>query len=209
MLILIVRSILIILFIALALRIMGRRQIGELQTGEFVIAIMLSEVASLPIVNREIPILYAVVPIVILVVFELLFSMITLRKTNIEDVFSGKPVLVVLNGRILQSELTNLRISASEFLEQLREENIENINDIYYAIIETNGTLTLCKNEDKAAANLPVLIDGSFFEPSMTVLDLKEKDVLNYLEHSKTDIDDVYILFCSPDYSYKLITVNK
>ena len=115
-----IRAILLYLLIIFCLRLMGKRQLGELQPSELVITILISNIASLPIEDNSIPMIMGVVPIVVLVGFELIISSISLRSKRFRTLVSGKPMIIVRNGQIDQSAMKKLRFSIDDLMETLR-----------------------------------------------------------------------------------------
>ena len=156
----ITRTVILYLVVVLALRLTGKRQVGELQPTELVVAILISELAAVPMQNFGIPLLSGVIPIVTLLCLETILSFVSSKSIRFRNVFSGTTSVLIKNGRIDQQELSRLRISADELLEELRLKNVFDITTVGSAFLETNGQLSvLLKPEFRqvgvAQMNLP------------------------------------------------------
>ncbi len=170
MLTIVLRTVLIYLLLFVVLRLMGKRQIGELQTSEFVITVLLSEIASAPITNDSIPLLHAVVPILILLVTEILISLALLRFNCLKKIFYGKPSVLICRGTIDVKELRRNRMEIDELLSALRQQGYSDVSDIRYAILEENGALSVFPNAAR-----------SFLTPSDLALSPEERGLAHLL----------------------------
>lgn len=122
---------------------MGKRQIGEMQPFELVIAIMISELASLPMQDTRIPLVHGLIPIITLLLLQAVISIAELKSEFARTIFSGKPSIVIKNGKLDIKELKNNRFNINDLLEELRLQGYYNIEDIEYAILETSGQLSV------------------------------------------------------------------
>jgi len=143
MLILSVRTLVLYLVIVAGLRLMGKRQLGELQPSELVVTILISNLATLPIEETSVPLLGGVGPILLLVCFEVVVSWISLKSRRARRVISGQPVTVIQDGRIMEDRLRDLRFSLDDLMEELRQNSVFDIRDVEYAVVETNGKLSV------------------------------------------------------------------
>lgn len=130
------RTIFMFFFLILALRVMGKRQVGELQVSELIVTFMLSELAVNPISNRDLPILYAVVPVLLLLSLEGIVSFLMLKSNVLKRLLYGRPTVVIRYGKILYPALRKHRVELDELLSELRQKGIARIEDISYAILE-------------------------------------------------------------------------
>ena len=137
------RTIFLYLLVVASFRLMGKRQIGELQPSELAIAIMISELASIPMQDKNIPLLTGILPILTLIITEIIISYITLKNKRLRDIFSGTPSILIHKGKIVEQEMEKLRFTLDDLNEQLRCMNYPNIANIEYAILETNGQLSV------------------------------------------------------------------
>ena len=149
MLILVIRTLILYATVVISLRIMGKRQLGELQPSELVVAIMISDLASVPMQAIDIPILSGIIPVLTLIVAEVFMSYLSLKSKRIRKFFSGEPSIVVYNGHINEEELGRLRFNINDLIEELRLNNCHDISDVAVAVIETSGKLSVIP-KDKA-----------------------------------------------------------
>jgi uncharacterized membrane protein YcaP (DUF421 family) len=137
------RTVILLFFVILSLRLMGKRQIGELQTSEFIITILLSEIASAPITNPEIPLLCMIVPILLLLTLELLISTALLHSSLLKRLFYGTPSVIVSRGTVDLREMRRNRMEIEELMSELRLQGYSDLSDVNYAILEENGRLSV------------------------------------------------------------------
>lgn len=140
---LLVRTVLLYLFLELIMRLMGKRELAQLETGELITTLLLSELAALPLEDREIPMLYAVFPILILVMLEVSLSMIQLRYPRLRQRSRNTPSLLIANGKPDRDELRNNRMTPEELFAALRQQGIADPCEVEYAILEKNGSLSV------------------------------------------------------------------
>lgn len=139
----IVRVIIIYIIVIAMMRLMGKRQIGEMEPFELVITLIIADLATIPMAEQTIPIWYGVVPLLVISIIHFVFSLITKKSTLMRDIISGKPVIVINPEGIDFEELKSTNISCEELLEQLRNLDYFDIGDINYAILERNGKITI------------------------------------------------------------------
>ena len=149
MLVTLVRTVILYILVVLALRLMGKRQIGQLQPSELVIAMMLSELAAIPVENVGTPLLTGVIPIFTLIIAETTFSYLTLKNRKLRKILSGSPTVLIAKGQILENEMERLRFNIDDLMEELRSNGYPNILEIEYAIIESNGNLSVIPKSNK------------------------------------------------------------
>ncbi len=148
MLTIIIRTVLIYVIVTVAVRIMGKRQVSDMQTSELVITLIISEIASLPLENAERPLLNSVVPIMMIAAIELLVSLIMMKSRRFRSLICGHPIVVIKDGKIIDAELRRLRISHEDLYSLLREKDMSDESGVRYGIIEPNGTLSIITDED-------------------------------------------------------------
>lgn len=149
MLLIAIRTIILFVLIVIALRLMGKRQIGQLQPYELVVIILLAELAAVPMTDPGIPLIAGLIPIIILVLFEVAFSYTSLKSQWARGVICGKPAVLIENGKIVEEELRRIRFNINELLEELRIKNVPYIADVEFAILETNGRLSVIPKSQK------------------------------------------------------------
>ncbi len=143
MIILLIRTLIIYIFLLITMRLMGKRQLGELEVSELVSTLLLSDIAALPITNQEIPLSYAIVPILSITTFEIVSSLLLTKAPRLKTLLSARPSVVINKGRIDKRELLRNRISVDELISELRQKDITDISTVAYAIIEQNGRMTV------------------------------------------------------------------
>lgn len=148
MFIVLIRAIILYFMVVFIMRIMGKRQIGQLQPFELVIALMVSELAAMPMQNTGIPLAHGIIPIITLLVLQVLISTLQLKSEAARIVFCGKPSILIEKGKININELKNNRINLNDLLEELRLKEYFNLGDIEYAILETGGQISIIPKSD-------------------------------------------------------------
>lgn len=138
-----VRTVILYILIMLLMRLAGKREVGQLELSELVTAFMVSELASIPITDNNIPLLYGIVPTVTLLCLEVFLSFIFIKSKTVKNLFSGAPLVVVENGIPKKRALTDARLSISELMSSIRQAGLSSISEVRYAILEPNGTMSI------------------------------------------------------------------
>ena len=163
MLITFIRSILLYIIVLIVMRIMGKREIGQLQPFELAISIMIADLASTPMADSGIPITNGIIPILALLVMHLLISLLNIKSIKAREILCGKPAILIYRGRIDEKMLKKERFTINELEERLRGNNIVNIGDVEYAILETSGQITVIEKTEKRNVTLGDLnIDAKY-----------------------------------------------
>ena len=149
MVLIFIRTIIIYIFVLIVMRTMGKRQIGQMQPFELVIAMMIADLAATPMAESGIPIVYGLIPILGLLVMHTLISIINLKSIKIRELICGKPRILIYRGKIDQTALKKENFTINELQERLRNNNITNIADVEYAILETSGQVTVIEKPGK------------------------------------------------------------
>lgn len=131
------------------MRLMGKREIGQLQPFELAISIMIADLASIPMADVGIPIFNGIIPIVALLIMHLVISNINLRSINVRKIICGKPSILVYRGKIDEKVLKDEKFTINELQERLRGNNVFNVADVEYAILETSGQITVIQKPNK------------------------------------------------------------
>ena len=165
MLVTFARTLILYALIVLVMRLMGKRQIGQLQPFELVVAIMIADLASVPMQNRDLPLSNGAIPILTLLVAQVGISYLTMRSQWARRIICGTPSILVRNGKICQKELTRLRINLNDLLEQLRAKDVPNLADVEFAVLETTGQLSVIPKSQRrpvcpADLNIPTEYEG-------------------------------------------------
>lgn len=166
----------VIMYIAVisAVRLMGKRQIGELQPAELVITILISELASMPIQDMHLPLLSGIIPIFALVALEILISVIALKSVRARSVLYGHPLILIYRGKIRQKQMENARVTIDDIMEAMRNNGINDISEVDYAILETNGQLSIIEKNNRRAVcadDLSLKVSPSAGLPHLIIMD--------------------------------------
>ena len=148
MLNIIIRTVLMYAVVVVAVRVMGKRQVSDMQSSELVVTLMISQVAALPLENPGRPLLTGLVPILVLAGVEILLSLIMLKSRKARGIICGHPIVVIKDGQLVKEELNRLRISREDIYSLLRQQNYSDESGIRWAIIEPNGSLSVLEDKD-------------------------------------------------------------
>ena len=143
MITLIFRTLLVYIFLIIIMRLMGKRQIGELEVTDLVATLLLSEIASLPITDPNIPVLHALIPMIVLLSLEVFSSYILIRVPKLKDFLSATPTFIIKEGVIDQAALVATRLSIEELMSEIRQQGLCGLAYVWYAILEKDGRLTI------------------------------------------------------------------
>ena len=137
------RTVVLYTMLILAVRIMGKRQIGQMEPSEFVVAMLVADLAAIPMQNNAIPLVNGLVPMLVVMGLELILSHLSLKSIRLRKMLCGKPVILIDNGRIVQENLRRTQVTLDELSGHLREKDVLDIQTVQYAILETNGNLSV------------------------------------------------------------------
>ncbi|ANE48924.1 membrane protein [Paenibacillus swuensis] len=209
------------------LRVMGKREIGKLSVFDLVISIMIAEIAVMVLEDEDISLFLGVVPMITLVFIQVLIAFITLKSRKLRQWFDGKPSLLIENGKLNRSEMQRQRYNLDDLLLQLRENRINNVADVEFAILETSGKLTVVPKEVRAFKDrnqglpeqrkfpfryeglpMALIMDGKVQDENLTKIGQTRFWLKNKLqEQGVTDFKKVFL--CSVDYKGKLYIDRK
>lgn len=144
------RAVIIYIFITVAMRVMGKRQIGELNPQELVITILISAVATVPLENNGMPLANSLIPIAIFISFEIINSTLSMKSIKFRALIKGKPRFIIKDGEIQQGELTKLRFTIDDLTDAIRQAGVFDISQVANAIVETNGVVSVQKKSEYA-----------------------------------------------------------
>lgn len=218
-----IRTIILYAFIIFAIKMMGKRQISDLQTSELVITILISNIAAIPMQNTAQPLLTGIIPILVLICCEILASFLMLKNLKIRQLICGKPIIVINEGKIDQKAMEYLRLSTEDLSEQLRQLDIFSLDDVWFAIMETNGQMSVMKKSEKQPPDamtlklkVPdgeletvVVSDGIISESSLQRCNLNKKWLEETFEKEKVKLEDIFIMTAKKSKQYKIIKKEK
>lgn len=202
------KTIIIYLLVLIAVRLMGKRELGQLQPFELVVIIIIADVASVPMQDVGTPLLQGIIPILALLVGEIAVSYLNIKFTFFNKLISGRSTVLIDQGRILEKSLKKQRYTIEGLMQELRIAGYPDISDIEYAILETSGQLSIIpkteKNnvtigdlkikQDKVGYPRVIIREGTIYENNMKDLNLDRKWLDKNLEDRKTKLSDVFVL---------------
>lgn len=195
-LIILFRSTLFYLLINVFYRIMGKREIGELSIMDFIVSMFIAEVAAISIENYKESILISLIPIIVLVVLQVVFSYITLKNNKFREIVDGKPSIIIKKGKVNFEEMLKQRYNLDDLLTQLREKSIKSIADVDYALLETSGKLSVFEKKDKNKDfPLAVILDGKIEEDVLKEINKNTFWLEDQLEKQKISLENVFYGF--------------
>ena len=190
------------------MRFMGKRQLGELELSELITALLLSEVASLPLTNQDIPLTHALLPILTLMSLEVVLSGLILKLPFLKKLLGVRPAVLIHRGKIDRDTMKNIRISTDELLSQLRLKDVTDPGDVEYAILEPNGQISVILSSHARPATTQELgmdlkehgimhllvTDGQINQKNLQMAGKDERWLKKYLKEQKTSLEDVFVL---------------
>ena len=193
--ILIIKTFFLYLLVAFIFRIMGKREVGQLGTFDLVVFILIAELVAMGIEQKSNKI-YFLTPIVILVLLQLLIARFSLKSSKFRNFIDGKPTVIIKNGILNFKEMINQRYTLDDLLLQLREKDVKGIDEVDYAILETNGKLSVFKKKDSDNSYpLPIILDGEVQFDNLYMIKKGKKWLLNVLIEKDVKVDDVFYAF--------------
>ncbi len=203
-----IRTIIVYIIVTVAIRLMGKRQIGDMQPNELVVTLLISEIAAIPLQDMDQPVLSGVSAISILVVLEILFSIAAMKSFLMRKIMSGKSIIIIKNGTIDQQAMKNVRMTVLDLIELLRGQNVFDINDVAFAVLEVNGNLSVLLKKDVQTVTLkdmeikaqddplplPVISDGKIIYESLKALEINPNAVQKILKKNKTEVKKVFLM---------------
>jgi len=190
------RTLILYVIVIISIRLMGKRQIGDMQPSELVVTLLISEIAAMPLQDTDQPILFGVSSILTLVALEIGISIIALKSFFVRKLLSGKSVILIKDGIIDQKELKKVRITVLDLVEMLRAQQVFDLSTVSFAVLETGGNLSvLLKAKDQPATAqdvlakkktaelpLPVISDGKILNESVSALGAKKTSIYKRLK---------------------------
>ncbi len=214
-----IRALILYIIVIFSVRLMGKRQIGELQPSELVITILVSNIATLPLEDLNIPLVMGILPILSLVCFEVIMSWLSLKSKCLRHAVSGSPKVIIRDGVLDQKVMEDLRFSVDDLMTALRGNSVFDIADVQFAIVETNGSVSVyekyaqrnVKNTDLnltgTSMDPPVIIvsDGKLITQGLNETGLKKQWVYDLIERKHMELSDIFLLTADKNGTYNLI----
>ena len=206
------RTLFVFITLVIVMRIMGKRQIGEMQPFEFVVTLIIADLACIPMSDVSIPLLYGVVSIICLFLLHQLLSLLEQSGTFTRKIISGKPSLVIDKRGVNLKELKKNNMGINELIESMRSAGFFSLDDVYYAIYESNGKLSALENTEKnKSSSLPLLLigNGKSDKGNCNSLDISPDELTNYLKDIGSDIKKTEVMTMDGDGRVYLKEKNK
>lgn len=206
----VMRTAILYFVVTIAIRLMGKRQIGDMQPNELVVTLLISEIAAIPLQDSDQPVLLGIIAIFVLVFLEIVVSVIAMKSFSVRKILNGKSVVIIKNGVIDQKAMSDVRMTVVDLIELLRGQNVFDIKDVAFAVLEVNGDLSVLlksdaqpvtlkdieieKNHENQALPLPVISDGKIVYESLTALQTTKEKVLKLLKQNKIELKGVFLM---------------
>ena len=204
------RTVLFYFLVVIAYKIMGKREVGELGVFDFIISMLISQLIAICIENYKDPIWFVIVPTLILVLFQIIFSFLSLKSNKFRDILDGKESVIISNGKLNFSEMKKQKYNLNDLLLQLRDKGIRTIEEVDYAILETNGKLSVFQKQDdnNNVFPLPLVLDGVIEENNLKFINKTRKWLNNKLNKKKINLDNIFYAFYKDDDIYVIENEN-
>ncbi|MBQ1966818.1 MAG: DUF421 domain-containing protein [Clostridia bacterium] len=205
---LVIRCVIIYVVVIAMVRLMGKRQIGELQPSELVITILISDVASMPLQNMEMPLISTVTSLLVLVMFEVMLSVISIKSRKARKLLQGNSVMIIKNGKLIESSLRLIRYSIDDLMEALRLKDVFDISQVQYAYIETNGSISvelkpqhrtitpqdLSMATEKVSIPCLVICDGEIVDSEFDVCNMTREKLYKILDEKELSAKEILLM---------------
>lgn len=203
-----IRVSILYILVLIIMRLMGKREIGQMQPFELVIAIMIADLASVPMSDTGIPIFHGIIPILALLLFQLIISFINLKSIKLRKIICGKPQILIYRGKIDEEALKKEKITINELQERLRQKDIYTLGDVEYAILETSGEMSIIQKPEKRNVKpedlnlnpeyegIPydLVIDGKIMYENLKLIGKNEKWLINELKKFKIKPEEALVV---------------
>ncbi|MDE6722667.1 MAG: DUF421 domain-containing protein [Eubacterium sp.] len=203
-----IRAVIIYITVIVALRIMGKRQIGELKPHELVITVLVSQVASIPLEDNSMPLANMFVPILIFVSFEIIVSVISMKSLNFRNLIQGRPMFVIKNGKIDEKQMKRLRFTIDDLIDAIRQKDVFDISTVQDAVIETNGSISVLQKAEEAPVTpkqlklsvdenstpIAIVIDGKPVTEYFNTEKMKNSRIELVVHNEKKEIENIMLL---------------
>ena len=224
MLMSVVRTFVLYTVVILCMRLMGKRQVGDLQPSELVVTMMIAELASIPMQDLDRPVINGVIAIFVLTFIEIVLSVITLKSPFFRKILEGKSAIIIKDGVIDQKMMKKLRVTIDDLLEGIRQEGVFSIDTVEFAIMETNGKLTVQKKAkeepvtpkdleldvDKKSLPTVIISDGKLIESVFDEFSVvKRKDAMEKLKKKHLEIKDVFLMTVNENKEFVIVRKEK
>lgn len=216
-----IRSVIIYIFVVTAVRIMGKRQVGELNPHELVITILISAIATVPLEDNAMPLANSLVPILIFISLEIIESILCMKSIKFRNIIQGKPMYIIKDSKVKQNVLKKIRYTMDDLIDSLRQQGVFDISEVENAIVETNGKISVQQKSEyspitpkimditppKAEIPSTIVLDGDIIEEYFGENKIKKSEI--ELVIKSTDMDEKKIMMLSITDSGKIYVIGK
>lgn len=196
LLIIIFKTVIIYLLVAVIFRILGKREVAQLGTFDLVVYILIAELVAMAL-DMKSNFIISLIPVIILVIVEITISKISLKNEKFRNMVDGKPTVIIKKGIVNFKNMIDQKYTLDDLLLQLREKDIRSIDEVDYAILETNGKLSVFKKDDKDNKTypLPIILDGTVQFDNLYMINKSKKWLLNILRVKKINVNNIFYAF--------------
>ena len=194
------KTIMLYFVIIICYRIMGKKEVGELSIVDFIVTILIAEIAAICIENYKKSILVSLIPIISLVFIQIFLSYVTLKNNKLRNLIDGKPSVIIKKGKVLFSEMSKIRYSLDDLISQLREKGIKSIEDVDYAILENSGSLSVFQKEKEYP--MPIIVDGVIDYDVLKEINKDTVWIHKLLIKENLKIEDIFYAFYTKDKTF-------
>lgn len=214
-----IRTVILYFIVTVAIRLMGKRQIGDMQPNELVVTLLISEIAAIPLQDATQPVMSGVMAISVLVVLEILISILAMKSFFVRKIMSGRSIILIKNGVLDQQAMRNVRMTVLDLVELLRGQNVFDISQVAFAVLEVNGGLSVVLKSDartvtvgdmklkvpKEGLAIPVISDGRLIKESLTALEISKNDIIKRLKKDGLTTEKVFLMTADRNHNYSIV----
>lgn len=214
-----IRAVILYMLLIFSVRFMGKHQIGELQPSELAITILISNIATLPVEDTSLPLLTGIIPILTLASLDVIMSWLGIKSKRLRNITCGKPVVIINNGRIDQKKMKEIRFTVDDLTEALHSQNIFDISEVQFAVVETTGTVSVYqKYEYRNVTNGDMKLKSKSIDPPEIVIDegvivndalerlnLSEEKLRSILEKERLKVKDIFIMTLDSNMKHSIV----
>lgn len=196
------RSVFFYFVVTTLYRIMGKREIGELSIMDFIVSLFIAELVAISIENYNTSIFISLIPVLSLSLIQIGLSYLSVKSKKVRDILDGNPSIIIENGKVNFKEMKKQRYNIEDLLMQLRDNSVKSISDVDYAVLETNGKLSIFKKDDNKDYPLPLILNGIVDKKTLRKINKNERWLYIELKKLNVDIEDIFYCFYENDNLY-------
>ena len=196
------RSVFFYFIVTILYRMMGKREIGELSIMDFIVSLFIAELVAISIENYRTSIFMSLIPVLALSLIQIVLSYLSIKNKKIRDMLDGNPSVIIENGIVNFKEMKRQRYNIEDLLMQLRDNSIKSISEIDYAVLETNGKLSIFKKDNNTDYPLPLILNGIIDKNTLKKIDKDEDYVLREIHRRDLELEDIFYCFYQDDNLY-------